>query len=388
MDDKQTVMQRLRSLPKAQGGNFAIMTALALPILLGIGGAAFELARAMQIKTDLQTVADSAVLSATTKARLALGKMTDAEMIAAANQYIAASSFAQEVPPEEKEHFVTGVGGSVTRNKTEKGEEFHVRSDISYAMKLNPLLSFIGHDYLNIAVSSTAKSSYNNGAPISLFMLLDRSGSMVQNSGTAGVTRMASLKLAVKYLVETLQKSDPSFSASATPASQLVRTGAVAYNENAFKEETLKWGTSATLQYVNNMPDNPSGLTSAVNALKIATKALEKKNTTESAAHQAAGNASFQRYIIFMTDGEMTGSNGKWNSSIDASVRQLCTAAKADDIIMFSIAFQAPVKGKSLLEACASSTAHYYAPEKMEELVAAFGDIARKASSSISTMTN
>jgi hypothetical protein len=388
MDDKQTAMQRLRSLPKAQGGNFAIMTALALPVLLGIGGAALELARAMQIKKDLQTVADSAVLSATTKARLALGKMTDAEMMAAAKQYIASSSFAQDVPPEEKELFETGLGGSVSRNKTDKGEEFIVRSDISYVMKLNPLLSFIGHDHLNIAVSSTAKSSFNNGTPISLFMMLDRSGSMAENSGTAGVTRMASLKIAVKYLVETLQKSDPSYSASATPASQLVRTGAVAYNENAFKEEKLKWGTSATLQYVNNMPDKPSGLTSAIDAMKIATNALKQTNTTESTAHQDAGNASFQRYLVFMTDGEMTGSNGYWNSSIDNSVRQLCTTAKADGIILFSVAFKAPVRGKSLLEACASSTSHYYAPEKMEELVAAFGDIARKASSAIATVTN
>jgi len=48
----------------------------------------------------------------------------------------------------------------------------------------------------------------------------------------------------------------------------------------------------------------------------------------------------------------------------------------------------APDKGKSLLQYCASSADNYYAPENMEQIVTAFGEIARKAAGSIATLTN
>ncbi|MGG2473810.1 vWA domain-containing protein, partial [Rhizobium sp. BR5] len=43
---------------------------------------------------------------------------------------------------------------------------------------LNPLLGFIGPKTLDIAATGTAKSTVNKGAPISMYLVLDRSGSM------------------------------------------------------------------------------------------------------------------------------------------------------------------------------------------------------------------
>lgn len=64
-----------------------------------------------------------------------------------------------------------------------------------------------------------------------------------------------------------------------------------------------------------------------------------------------------------MTDGEMTGSSASWNYSIDQSVRNTCDTAKKDGIKIFTVAFMAPDKGKSLLQYCASSADNYYAPK-------------------------
>ncbi|MFP3534707.1 hypothetical protein SB763_35740, partial [Burkholderia sp. SIMBA_042] len=78
-------------------------------------------------------------------------------------------------------------------------------------------------------------------------------------------------------------------------------------------------------------------------------------------------------------DGEMTGYSAAWNSGIDQAVRNTCDTAKKDGIKIFSVAFMAPDKGKSLLQYCASNLDNYYAPENMQQIVTAFGEIARKA---------
>lgn len=372
---------------RSTSGNFAIMTAICLPVLFGIGGAAIEVARAMQIKSDLQSVADASVLSATTKARIALGKLKDEELKKSAGDYIASSHFASELTPEERDAFLQNIAIGTARTQTEKGEEFAVTAALSYNLQLNPLLRFIGQESLLISVESSAKSSFNNGAALSLYMLLDRSTSMGWATDKVGVNKMAALKMAVNYLTDTLRDSDPSYSPSGQ-ASKLVRTGAISYNHNAFAEAAMAWGTKHTLDYANKLPAVPDGYTSAVNAMKAAIKALERKNTKEKLAHESAGNASFERYIVFMTDGEMTGSSADWSKSIDTQVRTLCETVKTDGIVIFSVAFAAPVNGQNLLKACASSTSHYYEPEKMTDLIAAFGDIARKASSKISALTH
>jgi hypothetical protein len=122
--------------------------------------------------------------------------------------------------------------------------------------------------------------------------------------------------------------------------------------------------------------------------MTLALNALKSSNTTEATAHTAKGNATFNRYIVLMTDGEMTGKSANWNPALDRTVRSQCETAKADGIKIFTVAFMAPDKGKSLLSTCASASDYYYEPEDMTDLVNAFGDIANKAAKSAVRLTN
>ncbi|MGO4611594.1 TadE/TadG family type IV pilus assembly protein, partial [Variovorax sp. 2RAF20] len=71
------------------GGNFGMMTAILLPVLLGFAGAGMELANVMQVKADLQNTADSAALAAATEARLKEGALTDEQIKEIAKAFIA-----------------------------------------------------------------------------------------------------------------------------------------------------------------------------------------------------------------------------------------------------------------------------------------------------------
>ncbi|WP_367353944.1 vWA domain-containing protein [Agrobacterium pusense] len=396
-----------------KSGNFGIMTAILLPVLLGFAGAGMELANVMQVKADMQNTADSAALAAATEARLKKGDLTDEQIKEIAKGFIAAQ-MEKSLTEEEKKKLEENSPTSITTTENARGKTYTIETTINHQVQLNPLLGFIGAKTLDLSVTGTAKSTVNKGAPISMYLALDRSGSMSFKTDTVNaakkscpnytasnwgkseaqvtsspcyVNKATSLKTAVGFLVATLNKADPTYTANGS--SQLVRTGASVYTHETYAAQPLSWGTSSVVSYVDKqIPEFPTGGTDARSSLNAAYNALKKANPDEAKAHKTQGNESFERYIVLMTDGEMTGNSASWNSSIDQSVRTTCETAKKDGIKIFSVAFMAPDKGKALLQYCASSADNYYAPENMEQIVTAFGEIARKAAGSIATLTN
>ncbi|MCW0981117.1 pilus assembly protein TadG-related protein [Agrobacterium sp. BT-220-3] len=393
-------------------GNFGIMTAILLPVLLGFAGAGIELANVMQIKANLQNTADSAALAAATEARLKEGELTDEKIKEIARAFIT-TQLEKDLTEEEKKELEKNSPVSIGTTEDARGKTFTIQTTINYKVKLNPLLGFIGAKTLDIAATGTAKSTVNKGAPISMYLVLDRSGSMSFKTDTINtakkscpnytasnwgksesqvtsspcyVNKATSLKTAVGFLVTTLNKADPTYTSG---GSELVRTGASVYTHEAYAAQPIGWGTSGVLNYVDKqIPEFPSGGTDATSGLNAAYNALKKSNTAETTAHKTKKNESFERYIVLMTDGEMTGYSANWDSAIDQKVRNTCETAKKDGIKIFSVAFMAPDKGKSLLQYCASNLDNYYAPENMQQIVTAFGEIARKAAGSVATLTN
>ncbi|MDH7809918.1 MULTISPECIES: vWA domain-containing protein [unclassified Rhizobium] len=387
------------------GGNFGMMTAILLPVLLGFAGAGMELANVMQVKADLQNTADSAALAAATEARLKEGALTDEQIKEIAKAFIA-SQMEKTLTDEEKKALEKNSPVNIGTTDDARGKTYTIQTTINYQMQLNPLFGFFGAKTLDLAATGTAVSTVNKGAPISMYLVLDRSGSMSFKTDTVDtskiacpvyteknwgqsearatsqpcyVTKIASLKTAVNFLVDTLNQADPTYQ---NGTSELVRLGAVAYNSNAFAAQAITWGTRTGQKYVTDIPEYPTGGTDASAAMRTATAALVKTNITEANQHTKKGNESFERYIVLMTDGEMN------STTIDSNVRATCKTAKAEGIKIFTVAFMAPPEGKKLLQFCASSAENYYEPESKEQIVTAFGQIARKAAGSLATLTN
>jgi len=398
------IARAFKTLLTDKRGNFAILTALGLPLLFGAAGAGMEATRVMQVRNDMQTALDSATLAAATHARLDEGSKSDAAYADEVKKFIK-EHMDGEVDKDDKKDKAE-IEATASRNDTNKGTSFKISGSVSRQVPLNPLIGFIGVDTVTISVSSTAESSFSKGAALSLYLVLDRSGSMsfvtdtvdksmkycdnytekswpkVASTTPCYVKKMASLKAAVSYLVDTLNKADPSYKEKAHPESELIRTGAVAYNSETFPAQKLDWGTSAAKNYVDAIATVPKGGTNAYPSLTIAFDALKSANPNERSQHDSKGNKMFERYILLMTDGEMS------SSTIDGQVRSICSSIKADGIKIFTVAFMAPDKGKSLLKYCASSPDNYFEPDNMEEIVSAFGEIARKAASVPTRLTN
>lgn len=420
MDRKFSLKSAAHTFLNEKSGNFGILTALLLPVLLGVGGASFEVARALMIKRELQNSVDAATLLAATQARLTEGKASEAQLKNNARKLIQSIDLTKDLEKDEKKKWEETISVNATKEPTPFGFEFEISANVQYTMKLNPLLKFINHDTLTVGASSTAKSSYSKGAALSMYVVFDRSGSMSFKTTTKNPSKtrcpnytssnwgqsltaatsepcyynkMDSLKTAVEYLTQTLNEADPTYNDKPNqPQSSLVRVGGISYADstslNLKGHQVIDWGTEKVKNYTNAVDDYPKGGTDAYSPLVEAWFRLRKSNPTEAEAHEENGSKNFERFILFMTDGEMTGNSSYFNASIDKNVRNTCDAIKADGIQIYTIAFVAPARGKSLLQHCSSSNSHYYEPDNMQQLVEVFGEIARKTTSVISSLSN
>lgn len=417
----------LLRLMKDRRGNFGMMTALLLPLSIGVGGMAIDLTNVMQQKADLQAMADAATLAAAAKLSTT-DAMTEAEAEALATEYMVgqklqeleqqglteeqlAAAKAELLGSTSAEATITSTGGS--------SKAFEVTMNTTYAIELNPLTQMLGFKTVPISISSTANSA-REGNALSMYLVLDRSGSMAWDTTTVDpvtptktvtgwhkcgwydcwgtyettnyVTKIAALKTAASVMfTELLKASAPdvtSVSLQQEEAKKLIRVGAVSYTHETQKEQKPAWGTTKAAEYVEALPSVPTGGTDATGALDVALTAFKSSNDTEATQHKAKGNDNFGRFIVLMTDGEMTGYSSSWNQTIDNKVRAQCQTAKDDDITVFTVAFMAPDRGKSLLKACASGDENYYESDNMTDLVKAFGDIGRKAAKTAVRLTN
>ncbi|MBB4952498.1 Flp pilus assembly protein TadG/uncharacterized protein YegL [Agrobacterium vitis] len=393
-----TVRNRLFALLRDTSGNFGIMTAVLLPVSIGVVGLGLDVTTMVQNKRTLQNAVDSAALATATAMANGLSK-SDAE--AMAKSFIA-SQMANALGDTVQ---LSATPTITTTTQSSTDATYNVGLTGSYTMTMNPLSQAMGWNTVNIAaygkaVATTGTSDDSDGNPLSMYLVLDRSGSMDDypsytttcegqyntRRGTqtyyyqcvkyySNVKKIDSLKLAVQTLANQLNTADPDH--------KYVRTGADSYSTYADSPKAMAFGTSHVVSYVNALVAD--GGTDATQALENAYLSLNKSNQTEAKAH---GTSDFKRFVIFMTDGEMTGNSSVWNSTIDANVRQKCTKIKNDSIEIYTIAFNAPDNGKSLLAACATDENHYYEADDTAKLVAVFGEIGKKTTKRSTRLTN
>jgi len=90
------------------------------------------------------------------------------------------------------------------------------------------------------------------------------------------------------------------------------------------------------------------------------------------------GGSSTMKAVILMTDGKFNKEYVFSNGDSGTQARSLCAEMRANNVQVYSVAFQAPSSAQALLQDCASSDVHYFSADNGEELRQAFQKIALK----------
>lgn len=405
---KSTVVPRFL---RDRAGNFAMVTAVVIPVILAAGGIAIDLTKIVLAKAELQDASDAAALAAASA--LANDGKTVAEAKVIAKELFALQmSGTSAIIKADKDGKDTGVPDPAINVKEttieNDGKAYQVEVAASYSVKYTVFTQLLGHTAGTLKTASTAESKTATQAmnAFSMFLVLDRSGSMAfatdekdpdpnkkcqrhlaSNWYTANlaatkpcyISKIAALKSAVEALSQQMTKADP--------ASKFVRTGASSYNDNMMAVSSpLNWGTSGIVSYVNAIPAVPQGGTDSSGAFAEAVKNL--KNANETTLHQNKNGKVPKRYIVFMTDGENTHYKGAINDTkSDAETKKSCDEARQADIQVYTVAFLAPARGKQLLTYCATSAGHYFEATNVASLVNAFSVIGAETAAVVSRLT-
>ncbi|HEX2727870.1 MAG TPA: pilus assembly protein TadG-related protein [Beijerinckiaceae bacterium] len=160
-------------------GNVAMIFAIALPMLLGLVGAAIEYGRSADAHSKLQAATDAAALAAARQPR----SMPPAEFTTKARQV-----FDTMLPP----------GGGITTTEftaSRSGNAIEVKAKASFATSL---IQPLGFSNVDLASESRSQSGSRN---VEVVLALDNTGSMASNN------KMPELKKAAKRLVDILEQS-------------------------------------------------------------------------------------------------------------------------------------------------------------------------------------
>lgn len=374
---------------RSKAGNLSIMAAIILPVGLGAAGLALDMSKMIATKAALQNAADAAALAAASA--LANKGITDDQAKALAADFIAGQmANHMDNPDVEKTHpFDFSQCTHVTVNdQTTVGtaKKYNVTVQTCYDVKYSALSAFLGQSGGRLKVSSATESTTESKNALSMYLVLDRSGSMSEYTDTVSGSytcrygrrtytcytyydKITALRMAATNLMNKLGSADPD--------TTLVRTGAVSYNSAMQTPTNLAWGETAAKTYISKL--TADGGTDSGLAFKTAYQALTA--STENTAHMNKNGQVPSKYIVFMTDGDNN------YTSADTETKKWCDLARTNGVEVYTVAFMAPDRGKALLNYCATTSAHYFAAENADDLNAAFEYIGERATETATRLT-
>lgn len=388
-----------------RAGNLGMIAAVTLPVLLAAVGVALDYMSMVNKQRVLQNGLDAAAVSAA--ASLAAGSRNETNV----SDYAAAlliASIGDSLSEAEKSDLKSKFSIDVKKTTSGGNKTYDVKLSSDFTVILSPFSHFAGYSRRPVAAVSSTQSEYNSKNAISMYLVLDRSGSMsfvtdtvdssrascanytmtnwpnypyVQPTSPCYVNKMAALKQAAAALFtefDVLERKDPN--------DTIIRVGGVSFTEVMQAPQSVAWGTSSLITYVGNLPSYPTGGTDMTEGMDLAYRTLT--DTAETAAQATKGNTVFSKFIVLMTDGENTGASTIWNPELDAKTLATCTAARTAGITIYAVAFMAPPNGAALLENCAGSIGNFYAANNMKSLVDAFSDIGNKAAEKATRIIN
>lgn len=405
MSADPTIRRTGKNLWANRGGNFATATAIMLPIILAAAGIGIDLSHMMSTKTALQSAMDAASLASSSA--LADGTITTGDVTAFA-QKIAVSELTDNLTDAQKAALKSSITTNVSSSGTGSVKSYTVKVSGSYAEPLIAFSFFYGGSTVNIAAASESQSQTQSTNAMSLYLVLDRSGSMsfVTDTVDTRQTRCQNYTEANWYYYPNLPKSKPCYInkigslktaagvlfdelddiENADTTNKIVRVGAVSFTDTTSTPSPLAWGTTNARNYVNNLPAYPTGGTDMTGGMKLAFDSLT--SSSEASAQAAKGNSKFYKFIVLMTDGENTGSSSNWNPSLDTQTLATCKSARDAGIKIYTVAYMAPSNGEALLKSCAGDPSNFFRATDMNSLVTAFQTIGTKVSEQTTRMLN
>ena len=372
------VKKHFHSFFRKEDGNFTMFAALLLPVCFAAGSLAIDFSNAVSMKTRLQNAADGAALA--TASQLAAKKITVLQAKSYAENFFN-GLIANEVANNAS--FSATPVATITPIGSGTSLAWTVKVTTTGSQNLTPMAKFIGQNKMDVKVSATSSSSLETNNPLSMVLVLDRSGSMDEfadgtskpwycsYSAWSGLsaclkeTKMDALKTAVTNMVVKFTAMDPT--------NIFVRLGTVAYNDKIASNHKLdlSWLKPAVTTLTATL--TATGGTDSSEAMEWARGKL--KSPTEKNEHKSKnGNNDPAKFIVFMTDGDNN------ETKADTATKKTCDDAKKEGVVIFTVAFQAPTGGKALLQYCASGTANYYNASSAADLLKAFENIGEKAS--------
>lgn len=379
---------------QTSGATTIIYALCLMPILAGLG-LAVDIGRSAGGKTSVQSAIDAAVLASTRD--LVNATLSDSEIVARAQNY-----FLTDMAHSDKS--MTCQTPVVTLDRANFAIE--VQADCSLP---STLAGLIGVSEFNFSESATAKASVTF---LDVSLVLDVSGSMdgqklddLKDAATNAVnilirpetgTRVRMAIVPYHSAVNIAPNADDIFSFfdhfewCATE-----RSGSLAFSEDApgsmshFPSDSSICPSARVAPLTNNKASiisdiaslNSSPLGSTAGHLGAAwgwyviSPEWNSIYGGDNAPHPY-DKPDLTKAVILMTDGEF---NTEYESSNGTSFEQaeaICTSMKAEGVMVFSVAFQAPTEGEAVLEACATSSADFYAAENATDLNEAYASIA------------
>ncbi|MAY60884.1 MAG: hypothetical protein CML29_01620 [Rhizobiales bacterium] len=390
-----------RSFLHSKDGNFAMLAATLIPLTFAAGSFAVDFANIISMKTRLQDAADGAALA--TSSQLAAKKITAAE----AKQY--AEDYFRGMVAESNGSFSTYSAtpvATITPIPNGPSTIWQVEVTTIGTQKLTPMAKMVGRSTVHVNVASVSEATTEATYPVSMYLVLDHSGSMGWDSGqTTGVevtkycrywwggryecgteiqnqpiSKINVLKKAVADLVADVKASDPD--------NKYARMGAVSYNNKTTEYDKLQadWDKNRVVTFTNALEAKDG--TNSMYAMAWAYDRLAGATSPEVSAHHYKNGADDPaKFIVFMTDGQNETGSSSGDDYVDRETMKSCTDAKNKGVTIFSVAFQAPDRGKALLASCSSGTGFYYDASSADELIAAFKEIGEKATNRSNRLT-
>ena len=377
-----------REFLKDRKGNLSIIAAIVLPVGLAAAGMAIDMSKMIASKAALQNAADAAALAAASS--LANDGITTAQAETLATDFVKGQMANHIDAPDTEEDafdFGTCTDVDVTEATTVgTSKKYTVKVSTCYDVKYSALSAFMGRSSGRVAVSSTTQSSTESKNALSMYLVLDRSGSMAEYTNTVSGSytckygrktytcytyydKITALRMAATNLMDQLKAADPD--------KMFVRTAAVSYNSAMQTPVNLAWSVDHSKTYISKL--TADGGTDSGAAFKTAYNAVSA--SSEDTLHMQKNGQVPSKYIVFMTDG-----NNNY-SSADVETKKWCDAARLAGIEVYSVAFMAPDGGQALLSYCATTTAHYFKAEDADDLNAAFQYIGERATATATRLT-